>query len=165
MHYGAAPGKHPQKPALRFLSRIPREKTRIPIIAVQRTRRSEWKGGRVEGWKGGRKEGRKDGRGEGWKGGRMEGWKDGRMEGWKDGRMEGWKDGRMEGWKDGRMEGPDQSFDDLYRPGGLRSLAAALRDESRACGRLGVLGPIVARFALPIFHSSILPYEILLLKI
>src|SRR5215472_14681413 len=36
MHYGAAPGKHPQKPALRFLSRIPREKTRIPIIAVQR---------------------------------------------------------------------------------------------------------------------------------
>src|SRR5215471_13602678 len=38
MHYGAAPGKHPQKPALRFLSRIPREKTRIPIIAVQRTR-------------------------------------------------------------------------------------------------------------------------------
>ena len=39
MHYGAASGKHPLKPALRFLSRIPRKKTRIPIIAVQRTQR------------------------------------------------------------------------------------------------------------------------------
>ena len=63
------------------------------------------------------------------------------------------------------MEGPDQSFDDLYRPGGLRSLAAALHDEGPACGRLGDLGPTVARFALPIFHPSNLPFEILLLKI
>jgi len=55
------------------------------------------------------------------------------------------------------MEGPDQSFDDLYRPGGLRSLAAALHDEGPACGRLGDLGPTVARFALPIFHPSNLP--------
>jgi len=66
--------------------------------------------------------------------------------------------GRMEEWKE---EGPNQSFDDLYRPGGLRSwlrsLAAALCDESPACGRLGDLGPTVARFALPIFHSSTLP--------
>src|SRR5215470_17474020 len=44
MHCGAAPGKHPQKPALRFLSRIPREKTRIPIIAVQRLQRGKQKG-------------------------------------------------------------------------------------------------------------------------
>ena len=106
----------------------------------------------MEGWKDGKMEGWKDGKMEGWKDGRMEGWEGGRMEEWKDGRMEGWEGGRMGGWKD-----PTQSFDDLYRPGGLRSLAAALCDESPACGRLGDLGPTVARFALPIFHSSTLP--------